>query len=260
MLAAVSKRWLVGATVAVVTVGYALYRYRERQMDNLYAEAGGASPAFHGTVEAQAAVKKLSTYRGDRSTVMLLNIALGRTPFTWPDVRREAINALASRGDANTAVILASVLQPHMPLPTRQAAADALQNMPCTGDCVISILHYLERVGQGEPNYEDRTTFPPGLNEGVKADLAKEQAALYQTLYAVLKREARSTIEVMYQVYGVGTDAPSKFGLALLSRMQFREACPEVLQSERLSKQSSAESFLAPREELEATVHELKCQ
>jgi hypothetical protein len=125
---------------------------------------------------------------------------------------------------------------------------------------VRSILHYLERVEQGEPNYEDRTKFPAGLNEGVKVDQAKDQDALYQTLYAVLKREARSTMEGLYQIYGVGTDAPSRFGLMLVSRMQFRESCAALLQSERLLKQSPAESFSAPREELEATIHALNCQ
>jgi hypothetical protein len=243
-----------------MTAGYGLYRYREQQMDELYAEASGAPSAFHSTVEAQAAVKKLATYRGDRSTVMLLNIALGRTPFTWPDVQREAMNALASRRDPKTSASLANVLQPRIPLPVRQAAAHALRNIPCTGDCVSSVLHYLERVWQGEPNYEDRTMFPSGLNETVKADLAKEQEVLYQTLYGVLKREARSTMQVLYQVYGVGTDSPSRFGLELLARMQFREGCPALLQSERLLRQSPAESFLAPREELETTVHALNCQ
>jgi hypothetical protein len=259
MPSAASKRWLAGITVALVTAGYGLYRYREQQMDKLYAEASGTPPAFQGTAEAQAAVKKLATYRGDRSTVMLLNVALGRTPFTWPDVQREAMNALASRRDPKTSDALASVLQPHIPLPTRQAAADALRNIPCTPDCVRSILHYLERIDQGEPNYENRTSFPAGLNEGVKADLAKEQQALYQTLYAVLKRESGATMQLLYQVYGVGTDAPSRFALALLPRMQFRGACPALLQSDRLLKQSSAESFSAPREELETTLHALKC-
>jgi hypothetical protein len=182
MPSAASKRWLVCTTVAVVMAGYGFYRYREQQMDRWYGEASGSAPAFHGTVEAQAAVKKLATYGGNRSTVMLLNIALGRTPFEWPDVQREAMNALASRRDPKTSASLASVLQPHVPLPTRRAAADALRSIPCRGDCVRSVLHYLERVWQGEPNYEDRTTFPPGLRESVRADLQKEQDALYQTL------------------------------------------------------------------------------
>jgi hypothetical protein len=224
-----SQRWLVGAALAVVTTGYGLYHHREQQMDKLYAEASGTLPAFRGTVEAQSAVKKLAAYNGDRSTVMLLNIALGRTPFTWPDVQREAMNALASRRDPKTSASLAIVLQPHIPLPTRHAAADALRNIQCTSDCVRSILHYLERVWQDEPNYEDRTTFPLGLNEGVKADLANEQEALYQTLYAVLKREPRSTMEVLYQITGLGQmlprDSGSRWSLACSSAKLARRCC-----------------------------------
>ena len=219
MWSPVIKRWLAGATVAIVTAGSGVYRFRDQQMDKLYAEAAGIPPAFRGVAEAQAAVRKLGTYRGDRSTVMLLNIALGRTPFAWPEIQREAMNTLASRRDSKISPPLADLLQPHVPLPIRQDAANALRSVPCTIECVQSILHYLERVWEGEPNYEDRTVFPSGLNEGVRADLAKDQEALYQTLYAVLKREGESTMAVLYQVYGIGTNAPSKFGIIVLSRI-----------------------------------------
>jgi hypothetical protein len=260
MLSVGLKRWLVVATLATMTTGYGLYRYREQQMDKLYAAAAGLPPAFHGTVEAEAAVKKLGTYRGDRSTVMLLNIALGRTSFPWPDIQRAAMNALAARRDPKISVSLASLLQPHLTATTRLAVADALQTLPCSGECIASILHYLERVWRGEPNYEERTTFPPGLNEGVKADLAKDQEALCQKLYVVLRREARSTIEALCLVYGLGTSTPSRFSLTLLSRVKLREACAAVLESERLLKQSTAELFQAPREEVIATLQTLKCQ
>ena len=132
--------------------------------------------------------------------------------------------------------------------------------MPGTEESVKSIFHYLERVSQGEPNYEDRTSFPAGLNESVKADIAKDQEALYQTLYLVLKQQGRLTLGALIQMHGLGTDAPSKFSLSLLARMQFREACPLVLRSEQTVKQSSPDSFLAPRKELELTVESLKCQ
>ena len=45
-----------------------------------------------------------------------------------------------------------------------------------------------------------------------------------------------------------------------LSRMQFRGACAALMQSERLLKQSSTESFSGPREELQTTLRALKCQ
>jgi len=260
MQKAVLKRALAIVVILAVAVGYVFYRYREQTIDHLYAEAAGLSPAFRGTRQAQAATKRLGTYRGARSKQMLLNIALGRTPIVWPDVQREAIEALMSRNDTGISVIFAGILQPYQPLPTRQAAAQALRSLPCTGECVKSILHYLERVLQGEPNYEDRTRLAAGLDEGIKADVKKDQQALYETLYEVLKREARATLDVLVQVHGLGTDAPSKFSLALVSDMQFREACPLVLRSDALAKRSSADSFLAPREELQLTLRSLRCQ
>ena len=167
---------------------------------------------------------------------------------------------MASRHDPSISAALASVLQPHEPLPTREAAANALRELPCMAECITSILHYLERVWQGELNYEDRSTFAPGFDESVKADLAKNQEALYQTLYGVLQRENRTTIEVLIRVYGLATDAPSKFAIDLLSRARLSDACPALLRSEMLLKQSSADSFRGPREELEATLHLLKCK
>ncbi|MBN9663232.1 MAG: hypothetical protein J0H49_33845 [Acidobacteria bacterium] len=191
---------------------------------------------------------------------MLLNIALGRTAFTWPDVQGEAIGALASRRDPAVSTALAIVLQPHQPLPTRQAAAQALQVLPCTPESFWAILHYLERVWQGELNYEDRTNYPPGLNDGVKADLTKDQQDVYQALYRTLKREPKLALGTLVQVYGLGTDSCSKFALDVVSRMRFREACPALLQSAQLAEQSAAESFIAPRQEIEAALRALKCQ
>lgn len=246
--------------VAIVIIACSFYVYRERRIDHLYAEAAGIPPFFRGTMQAQAAVRDLGTYGGQRTTAMLLNIALGRTPFRWPETEREAINALADRKEPRLSEAVAILLQPQQTLPIRQAAAAALEKLPCGADCVRSILHYLERISQGEPNYEDRSTFPPGLDEGVKADDKKEQEELYQRLYAVLRHESQPTLVTLAQVYGLGTDAPSKFALSLLSQMRFRDACPALLQSEQLLKQSSAELFTAPRAELEATLDVVKCR
>ncbi len=254
------RNWAAAVTVLVITAGYGFYRYREGQIDRLYAEAAGVPPAFRGTLQAQAAVRRLGSYRGQEVTAMLLNIALGRTPFTWPETQREAINALGNRAAPGLSEALAILLQPHQTLPARRAAADALQRIPCNADCIRSILHYLERVSAGEPNYEDRSTFATGLNESVKTGVRKQQDALYEALYGILRREAEATVVTLAQVYGLGTDAPSKFALSLLARMQLRDACPALLQSEQLIKQSSSERFNAPREEIEATVQTVKCR
>ncbi len=102
--------------------------------------------------------------------------------------------------------------------------------------------------------------FSEGLNEGVKRDVAKDEQKLYEALYGVLKRESRETLNTLIQVYGLGTDAPSKFGLSIVSRMRFREACPFVVQSDEIVKQSSADFFRAPREEIQSTLREVECR
>jgi hypothetical protein len=253
-------RWLLISLSVAGASGYSLYQYRDRQIERLYAESAGLPPFFRGTTEAERAAKKLGTYRGQKVTSMLLNIALGRTPLRWPAIESTAIDALANRREPRLSESLAMLLQPQQPLPAREAAARALQKLPCDLACVESILHYLERISYGELNYEDRSTFPPGLSEGIKAGNQRDQEAVYQFLYTALRHERRNTLVVLAQVYGLGTDAPSKFALSLLSRMQLRDACPALLQSERLVKQSSAELFDAPRAELKATVDVVKCR
>ena len=120
-----------GGATALLSVGYGLYRYRERRMETLYEEVCGLPPAWRGTKEAQAAVKELGTYAGDRSTEMLLSIALGQGAFPWPEVQVEAMRALAFRRDPRVADSLAATLQPHATLVTLQAATEALQSLPC---------------------------------------------------------------------------------------------------------------------------------
>lgn len=254
------KHWSLVLSLSIITIGFGYYRYRESQIERLFAEAAGIPPAFQGTTEANKAVRRLSNYRGERVTRMLLDVALGRVPLPWPDTQAEAMNALADRNEPGLADAIAVMLQPHHPIPTRRAAANALQRIPCSAGCIQSVLHYLERISAGEVNYEDRSTFPEGLNESVKADVGKEQNALYEALYVTLRREAAVTVEVLHQVHGLGTDVPSKFGLALLARAQLRVACPMLLQAEQSMKQSSVETFAAPREEIESTIRSLKCR
>lgn len=254
------KQTLAIISVLVLTIGYGWYRYREQRMDRLYAEASGPGDGSSDSAAAQAAVREIATYRGATSTEMLMNIALGRSGFAWPDVQREAIKALASRDDSMIAAGLSSALQPHYPLTTRQAATEALRVMRCPAECVNAILHYLERVMGGEPNYEDRTSFPTGLNVGVKSETFMEQQLLYSNLFEILKREKGLTLDSLVRVYGLGTDAPSKFSLALVSRMQFRDACPAATRSAELARQSTPEYFLSPRDEIQAALDTLKCQ
>jgi len=189
---------------------------------------------------------------------MLLDIALRQNPVA-PEAQTEAIKALSKRKNAEIATVFANLLQPHERLGIRQAAATGLKDLPCKGDCVRSVLHYLERVWRGEPNEEDRTVFPPGA-EDLRSDQRTSQQVLYGTLYSVLQREKVETLGNLMQVYGVGSDDPSPFALDLLSRIQLHEACPYLVQSDRSIENSPSGLYIAPPKELQVAIASLKCK
>lgn len=252
------KRLLAfGAVVAIAAAAY--LSYRNKQMDRLYAEAAGYPQFFRGTSQSTDAVRRLATYRGQRATEMLLEIGLGHGPLVWGDVQSEAIKALAKRNDPDVALAVANLLQPHEGLATRQAAATALQYLPCNTECVGPILHYLERVWQGEPNYEDRSVRPSGFQD-VTASLQKDQQVLYASLYKVLQREKVATLTNLAKVYGLGSDAPSLFSLDLVAHLGLPEACPLLQQSDRAIQKLSAVSYRAPRQELQSALASLNCK
>jgi hypothetical protein len=245
-----------GVVATIAAAGY--LSYRNKAMNRLYAEAAGYPQFFRGTGESTEAVKRLATYRGQRATELLLDIALGHGPFVWGNTQTEAIKELANRSDPDVAVVMASLLQPHEGLVTRQAAATALRSLPCNTECVGSILYYIERVWRGEPNYEDRILRPPGFRD-VTTDLQKDQQVLYESLYTVLRREKVETLTALVKVQGLGSDAPSLFTLDLVSHLGLPEACPLLQQSDRAIQKLEPESYRAPRQELRAAITSLRC-
>jgi len=245
-----------GVVAAIVVAGY--LSYRNKQMDRLYGEAAGYPEFFRGTRQSTDAVRKLARYRGRRATAMLLDIALGHTLMVSGDLQVEAIKDLAMRDDPQVPVAVAELLQPQEGLDTRQAAATALQHLPCRDECNRSILHYLERIWRGEPNYEDRTPLPPDFRD-VTASLQEDQQTLYGNLYSVLRRERMETLTNLVKVYGLGTDAPSAFALDLISRLGMRDACPLLLRSDQ-AIQRHLTDYVAPRSQLQSAKASLNCK
>lgn len=247
----------LGLTVigAILAAGY--LSYRNKVMDRLYAEAMGYPPFWRSSAESQAAVKKLADFHGGRSTSMLLDIALANN-FLVAEAKTEAMKALRKRKDPQVADALADLLQPHEGLETRQAAAQALEDLPCVEKCIRSIAHYLERVWRGELNDEDRWVLPPG-NDEVTAGYKKGQQAVYQSLYSVLRREKVQTLTILVKVYGLGGEAPSPFALDLVSHLRLHEACPLLMQSDAAIQKVSRESYKAPRQELQDAITSLGC-
>jgi hypothetical protein len=255
-LRASSKLVVIAALIAAGVAEY--MSLRNKAMERLYLKAAGYPPYWRSSKGAVTAVNKLANYEGDRSTKMLLDIALGDSPLV-SDARDRAIAVLADRKDPEIAAALATRLQPHEGLETRRGVAAALQTLPCQGGCVRSILHYLERVYCGEPNYEDRMVPVQGF-EAATNSLREDQESLYTGLYSILRREKKETFANLAEVYGLGSVAPSAFSIALASRLGLHDACPYLLRSEEQIKELSPDAYRAPRQELQHALTSLKCR
>jgi hypothetical protein len=254
----------VSIVVGLAMVGWLLYQQHQRQADRLYQEAAGIGGVFHGTDESISAVKRLASFQGERITAMLLDLA-SRGTFLGSAIQITAIEALADRKERTAAPVLARLLQPHVVPAVRKAVADALQKIPCADDCIASALHYLERTSQGEANIEDREAPSAGAVGGhddfwddIRATFAKDQRAVYDSLFRVLQQQSKSTVRVLAIVYGLGTDAPSKFALNLLSSTRLHDACPALVQSHGLL--GMVQYRTKERDDVEATVQAVGCK
>jgi len=194
---------------------------------------------------------------------MLLDLALRLRPMdSGAFARVAAIEALADRHDSRVAPVLARLLQPHVEQPVRKAVADALEKLHCVGDCTASVLHYLERTSQGETNIEDRgmphVDGQEGFWDRVQAMLARDQQSVYESLYTVLQQQGAATTYVLVNVYGLGTEAPSRFALQILSRTRLPEACPALMYSqETLEKLQDRDR---EREDVSAAIRAIGCK
>ena len=251
---------VLGIATAVGIGGFAYFPYRNIVMQRLYAEAAGNPPQLRGSAESTAAIRKLAGYRGQKATEMLLYLAMGNgaAQAMWPETRAEAIKALGKRRDPAVALTLAKLQQPHEGFGTRQAAASALKELPCSDECIRLVLHYLERVWRGDPNHEDRWVEPS--NGGGTADLKKQEQALYNDLYAVVRGEKTEALTNLAAVYGLGSADPSPFALDLVSRLDLPEACPYLQESARRLKGLSAQFYNGPRQELQTAIASLNCR
>jgi hypothetical protein len=259
-----TRRGLIRAAfflgTAVSLIGCYAY-YRTLDMDRLYWRAVGyelfSSGVDSDPEKVTAAVRRIASYRGTHSTTLLLSIATAPPGSIVPPVARsEAIGALGQRNDPEVATALAALLQPWEDLDTRQDAAKAFQKLTCQEQCLLSVLHYLERIWRGEPNVEDRLIFRiPGQQE----EEQQRQRLVYEALYSVLRKTAVPTVRDLVIVYGVGSEDPSPFALDLVARAQLREACPVLLRSDQSLKHLQHLYAPAPPE-LVSAIRELKCE
>jgi len=238
-----SKAAQVAFILFAAIMGWQLYR--KMQIDRLYAKS--AAPmglAFASSDEAENAVTELASYGGSHVTQLLLTVALSENQFNG-EVRTIAIERLKTRGGAEEAAALSTLLQPHQSINMRNVVAQAIDGMPCNDRCVSSILHYLERIYSGEQNDEDMkwTYLVEVSKEFPRPTFSKEQQKIYETLDKILKREHRVTLAVLIRIYGLEAGFPSPFVLDLVSRLQLNESCPYLTRAIR------ARVAQAPRDE-----------
>jgi hypothetical protein len=250
----------VTALFILVSTGCVLYSRRESRIENLYVQAGGIASQFRSTPNAEAAVRELAGYRGSRSTDFLIHIAQGRTQIVWPDIQAAAIHALARRPQPEVASAISGLLQPHVSLTVRVAAAETLRTLPCTDPCIDSVLRYLQRIRSGEPNFEDRISNPSQLDSMVRTSRRAEQSHLYGCLREVLKAHVYATINLLRAEYGLGSAAPSLFALGIVEELRLTQACPSVLSSEQQMNATSPKWFDAPRDRTSALASSLGCR
>jgi hypothetical protein len=259
MTSGLERRWtltgkiLLGITVVVV-IAVLVVLHRKTEAEKQYPVAAGYK--LQGSGQQSTAIADLGKESGEQSTDMLLQIALARGGFAMPQQQEQAVRALAGRKDPKIGPLLATLLQPYEGLGIRMATAETLKQVPCSAECVASVLHYLERIYRGEPNSED--DLPPWPE--VAAKLKAERQQFYLDLDTVLEDEKDNTLAVLTNVYGLGSEDPSSFGLDLASRIQLSEACPLLLQSQQQLKTSRTEAYKKTSRLTASTIKSLKCE
>src|SRR5262249_53160308 len=135
---------LASVAFAIIMMVIWFISHRNQAMQKLYATAAGYPEYSHGSQDSAGAVRALAAYRGQQSTRLLLDLALGRNEDNsfFFGVQTEAIRVLRDRKEPFVAEQLSSLLQPDVGLDTRAAVAQTLQSLPCEDACIRFILHY----------------------------------------------------------------------------------------------------------------------
>ncbi len=220
-----------------------------------------AEPISHHLVPEDrrwAPIYELASGPGGQSVALQLAIAVGLRSEGGPSVQIKAVDTLAGCGNPVVADELAKMLEPHEGLELRQAVARALRALPCPDDCNRSILHYLERIWRGELNSEDTLVLPfPGPAPEV---IRNQQQAVYSDLYSVLRRDKEQTLAALRSIYGLGTRDPATFGLDLVARIRFADACPSLAESDARVKLEPPEWSRTPRKQIQMSMAALMCE
>jgi hypothetical protein len=195
-------------------------------------------------------VAKLDSYHGKRASDLLVRIAMADREFV--DDRQDlAIRMIAERDDPEALTALTGLLQPHVELARREAVARALQKGICANECVRSILHYEERLWCC---HLDKESVLALINDqSTRSQIEKEHDEMLALLDAALVRNGSATVQVLRDVYGLGSPDPSPFTLHVIESLHLRRACPALAKSEYQLLDSSQ------KDEIEGLLKDLNC-
>jgi hypothetical protein len=105
-------------------------------------------------------------------------------------------------------------------------------------------------------NVEDGLAVP----DDVRTWAQTEEQKLYEILYGVLKQHPTETAESLIRVYGLGSNAPSKFAIDLAARIHLQEACAALLGTDKSYRQSPELFRNVSRQEAQSAIDSLNCK
>lgn len=213
---------------------------------------------------AVAAARELGQMHGPDVEALLLRIV--RAEVEWSDqyVRVEAIQAVVGRQMSSAALILAGQLVPDASYVVRIAIVDALQRLGCSRDCLRLVMHYMERVWNGELPAEDAAIdsykkygMPQRDIEVMSAVHKTDRDTLYAKLYDLLRRNGSEMVNVLVDAYGMRSENPSLFAIQVVVDAHLREACPAMMEGQRKNLLMDPAASVP---ELRAAIDSLDCE
>ncbi|MGB7556625.1 MAG: hypothetical protein WBM04_19825 [Candidatus Korobacteraceae bacterium] len=244
-----AKRWLlIVFLINVAGLVLVAFESREAKLDALYLCATNQC----GTRDAQAAFRKLATYDGKHAHDLIDKIAT-RPLGNISGNQEAAIKIIGERGNTEAAEQLLPLLRPYEGLAVRRAVADALVQLPCSAECVASILYYEERMWRGDPT-------PELLMHELSKQLETEREEIDRQLGKVLLRDRSETMKALVQTYGLGNVAVSPFALYLVTHLNLTDACPFLDIDERFKPMPNEQQFMPRFAEMRRSIDNARKQ
>jgi hypothetical protein len=170
----------------------------------------------------KAAMLELLKSKAPRGKDSVFEMALH--PETSIVIRVQAIEAFEEAGSSEDSTSLSFLLQLHNPFVLRQAVASSLDKIGCLAGCVTNVLHYLERVWNGEHSLEDRFMKFPRVVEESRQDKRNLEVVLLD----IMTHNKRDTRLILSNVYGLGSELPSPTAIRAVDKLGIKELCPDL--------------------------------